>query len=93
VTTSRARTIWAIAGGGAAAAAVLFLAFVPGLADPSHHLPFLSVAAMFAIAEIAVVPLEVGSQSHTYSLVEVPLVLGLLTLQPKLLPSCAANRP
>ena len=84
MSANRSRLIWAIAAGVAAATALLYLAFVPGLATPIHHLPFLSVAAMFAIAEIAVVSLEVGSQSHTYSLVEVPLVLGLLTLQPKL---------
>ena len=82
---NRSGLIWGIAGGMAAVAAGLFLAFVQKLATPSHHLPFLSVAAMFAIAEIAVVSLDVGSQSHTYSLVEVPLVLGLVTLQPKLL--------
>jgi diguanylate cyclase (GGDEF)-like protein len=81
----RARLIWGISGAGAVLTGLLFLAFVETLAAPSHHLPFLGVAAMFAIAAIAVVPLEVGSQRHPFSLVEVPLVLGLLTLQPKLL--------
>ena len=81
----RARLIWGISGGAAVVAGLLFLAVVLKLASPAHHLPFLGVAAMFAIAEIAVVPLEVGSRSHTFSLVEVPLVLGLLTLEPKML--------
>lgn len=79
---SRVRLIWLITGAGATIATSLFVLLVKGLPGPGHHLPLLLVVAMFAISEVAVVHVEVGSETHRYSLVEVPLVLGLLALQP-----------
>lgn len=85
VTPHRARLIWSITAAGAVIAAAAYLVAVRTLPEPRHQLPFLLIAAMFAIAEVAVVHVEVGSQTHTYSLVEVPLVLGLLYLDPRFL--------
>jgi len=50
------------------------------------HIPFaLLLVALFAAAEIFVVHFEFRRDSHTFSLVEVPLVLGLLFAQPALI--------
>lgn len=80
----RAGSVWIVTAAGTVAAAGLFGSLVWGLATPAHHLPFLPLMALFAVAEMAVVHLEVGSRTYTYSPVEVPLVLALLTLQPRL---------
>lgn len=78
----RARLIWSVTGAGVVTSAVLLTLLVRGLSAPPHHLSFLLVAGLFAAAEVAIVRVEVGSRPHTYSLIEVPLVLGLLTMRP-----------
>jgi diguanylate cyclase (GGDEF)-like protein len=77
--------IWSIAGAGAVVASTIYLTFVRSLPAPHQRLPFFLIAALFAVAEVAVAHVEVGSQSYGYSLVEAPLVLGLLYLGPRYL--------
>jgi diguanylate cyclase (GGDEF)-like protein len=82
VTRNRARLIWAASTIGSAIAAVLLFTAVRALPAPSHRLPFLALVALFALTEVAVVHFDMGSQSHTFSLVEAPLVLGLVAERP-----------
>ena len=62
-------------------------AFVVANLAPLHRasLPFLALVSLFAMAEIFVVHFELGRESHTFSLVEIPIVLGLLFVDPLLL--------
>lgn len=82
VTAGRARLIWGVSAIGGALALVVVLTSVRSLPAPPHHFPFLVLIGLFALSDLAVVHVEVGSQSHTFSLVEVPLVLGLLAERP-----------
>jgi diguanylate cyclase (GGDEF)-like protein len=47
-----------------------------------YSIPFIALAAFFAMSEIFVVHFEFGRESHTFSLVELPLVIGLLFARP-----------
>jgi diguanylate cyclase (GGDEF)-like protein len=46
------------------------------------HLPWWSLAVGFAATEIFVIHLERGRETHTFSLVEIPLVVGLYLASP-----------
>lgn len=54
---------------------------LPRIATPLH-LPWPLIAAMFVFAEIYVVHLEFRREAHSFSLSELPLVLGLFFLEP-----------
>lgn len=82
MTPEAARKIWALIVAGAAIALVLGLTAVRSLPQPGHHVPFWVLIVLFGVSEIAVVHIESRSQTHTYSLVEVPIVLGLLAVSP-----------
>jgi diguanylate cyclase (GGDEF)-like protein len=69
----------ALAGAGAALAWLAQGAAPPPL-EP--ELPLLVLVAMFALAEIAVVHLPLGRETHSVSVAEVPLVLGLAMADP-----------
>src|SRR4051812_12230318 len=47
---------------------------------PPFHIPWVLFAAMFALSEVFVVHLHLKRETHTLSLNEVPVVLGLFFL-------------
>ena len=53
--------------------------------------PWLVVAALFAAAESRVVHVHVGGDAHSFSLGEVPLVIGLFALEPAALVAAAVT--
>jgi diguanylate cyclase (GGDEF)-like protein len=82
--------IWALTAAGAAVAVILAFTAVRGLPVPQHNVPFWVLIILFTLAEIVVVHIESRSQTHTYSLVEAPIVLGLLAAHPLTLLGCQA---
>jgi hypothetical protein len=82
MSADRVRRIWLLIAAGAACATALYVAIVRQLPAPRHHISFALLTCLFGFAEIAVVHVECRSQTHTFSLVEVPLVLGLLAGRP-----------
>jgi diguanylate cyclase (GGDEF)-like protein len=66
----------------AAGAALVLATADRGQPPTGHHLPLLLLVCLFAVSDLAVFRLELGSIRPTLTLVEVPLVLGLLTLPP-----------
>jgi diguanylate cyclase (GGDEF)-like protein len=76
------RSIWTITVVGGLVAAAVFLLFVRTVPAPGRHLPIFLLIALFAVSEIAVVQVEVGSKVTTHSFVEIPLVLGLVATTP-----------
>jgi diguanylate cyclase (GGDEF)-like protein len=82
VSSGRAGRIWAITAGVAAGAALVLATADRGQPPTGHHLPLLLLTCLFAVSDLAVFRLELGSIRPTLTLVEVPLVLGLLTLPP-----------
>ncbi|MGH2755743.1 MAG: putative bifunctional diguanylate cyclase/phosphodiesterase [Actinomycetota bacterium] len=79
--------VWAFSACLAAAGGGLFLTIVRDLdpPDPPFQIPFLVLAVLFFLGEIAVVHLHLRSQVYTWSLTEVPMVLGLFFVRPSLL--------
>ncbi len=77
--------IWLFSGLVAAAAAALYLTAVPDLVvgPPPVDVPWWVVAAGFAAAERWVVHLHFRRSTHSLSLGELPLVVGLLFLAPQ----------
>src|SRR5436305_1832174 len=63
---------------------VVALAVVPGLAEVrnDHVLRWWVLVPAFALAETLVVHLELRNEAHTFTLVEVPLLLGLCFASP-----------
>ena len=55
------------------------------LKTPPQMMAIVVVPVLFGLAEVFVAHIEVRGQAHTFSLVELPLVLGLLFLRPALL--------
>ncbi len=82
----RSRRVWSATGALAGVVAVLYATVVRDLPAPRHHVAPYLLALLFGLAEVAVVHVESRSQTHTYSLVEVPLILGLLAAPPSVLP-------
>ncbi|MDT7570549.1 MAG: hypothetical protein QOE05_723 [Actinomycetota bacterium] len=80
----RLRRVWALTACLAAAAAVLHVVGVLGQPSPLLHgtAPWLALAALFALAESAVVHVTIGREAHTISFSELPFVLGLFLLPP-----------
>jgi len=54
----------------------------PSLLDEFRSLPWWALAVLFAVTEIGVVNLRIRKQSHSLSLSEVPLVMGLFLATP-----------
>jgi signal transduction histidine kinase len=78
------RRVWFLNAGLALTAGVLYAAAVHGLGPIgySHRLPWWAVALGFAATEILVVHLQYRREAHTFSLSEIPLVVGLFVLAP-----------
>src|SRR4051812_6034770 len=81
---SGALKIWLLSGVLAALALVLFGAVVVGIAPLAapFSLPWWLLAIGFYLAETNVVHLEFRRQAHTFSLSEIPFVLGLVFATP-----------
>src|SRR3954451_14376241 len=81
---SGALKIWLLSGVLAALALVLFGAVVVGIASLAapFSLPWWLLAIGFYLAETNVVHLEFRRQAHTFSLSEIPFVLGLVFATP-----------
>jgi diguanylate cyclase (GGDEF)-like protein len=79
----RSAGIWLLSAG-AAAAAVAVLTSALRLPEPLQTLsiPWWALAIGFFLAEFAVVHVHIRRETHTVSLSEVPLVLGLFALSP-----------
>lgn len=81
---SRRQRVWLLTGALAAVALAVHLLVVARLdavAAPIR-LPWWALAAMFALAEILVVHIELRRDAHSFSLSEIPLVLGLVFSTP-----------
>jgi signal transduction histidine kinase len=65
----------------AGAVYLLWVRHTPGLAGP-QRIPWWVMAAMFALAEISVVHFQLRREAHSFSLSEIPLVLGLFFTSP-----------
>jgi diguanylate cyclase (GGDEF)-like protein len=79
--------VWVLNGLMVAAGAALFFGPVKSLTpfDAPFRFPWWSLAAMFLLAEIYVVHLQFRRDAHSFSLGEVPLVLGLFFATPVVL--------
>jgi diguanylate cyclase (GGDEF)-like protein len=84
LTFSGPRGVWLLSATLASAAAAVYLAglmHLPALAAPLA-LDWWVVAAGFAVAEILVVHLQFRRDTHSFSLSEIPLIVGLYFLRP-----------
>jgi diguanylate cyclase (GGDEF)-like protein len=84
VTITGPRSVWVLSGTLTTAAVALFLLGVHGLGPVSAplRLDWWIVAAGFAIAEVLVVHLRFRRDTHSFSLSEIPLIVGLYFLRP-----------
>jgi GGDEF domain-containing protein len=80
---SPAAATWTLAVVIASVAAALYALLVVHLSPPHHTLPIGLFVALFAAAEVFVVHVEFRKDAHTFSLVDVPLVLGLFFASPR----------
>jgi diguanylate cyclase (GGDEF)-like protein len=79
----RLASIWLLTGALAMAALAIYQTLVPnGSVVLPGGPPWWLVVVLFAFAEIFVVHLKVRRDTHTFSLSEIPLVLGLFFLSP-----------
>ncbi|MEX2458912.1 MAG: ATP-binding protein [Actinomycetota bacterium] len=78
------RRVWLLNAALALIAGVLYATVVHGLApiEFTHRLPWWLVALGFAATEVLVVHLQYRREAHTFSLSEMPLVVGLFVLAP-----------
>jgi hypothetical protein len=81
---SGAQRVWLLSVGMSAVAAALYLGPIRRLDAPvdAFHLPWWSLAIMFAVVEVFVVHLEFRRNAITFSPSEIPLVLGLFFTDP-----------
>jgi diguanylate cyclase (GGDEF)-like protein len=77
------RTVLLSLGLVAAALALLHPALASRPVDHGTALTWWELSGVFALAEVLVFHVEVSSEAYTFSLSEVPLVLGLLFVQPR----------
>jgi diguanylate cyclase (GGDEF)-like protein len=84
VTITGPRSVWVLSGALAAAAVALFVLGVHGLGPVRAplRLDWWVVAAGFATAEVLVVHLRFRRDTHSFSLSEIPLIVGLYFLRP-----------
>ncbi len=77
------RRVWALNAALVAAAAVLFFGIVVNLPSPNLPLvPWWALAVLFFISEIAVVHVQIRREANTFSLNELPLIVGLYFTSP-----------
>ena len=91
VSDVRGRSIWALIGAAALVAAAVEWFLVVPYADHGRDWPLLwpvVVAVGFLLAELLVVHLRIGGEAYAFSLMEIPLVLGLFFVRPDLLVAC-----
>jgi len=77
--------VWLLNGGLAIVATVAYVLLVGHLAPPRttlSHVPWPVLASLFGAAEIFVVHLRFRHDAHTFSLSEIPLVIGLFCAGP-----------
>ena len=74
--------VWTLSVALAVAAAGLAYWLAPVATAPGLHLPWWLLAAAFAATELGVVHIHVRRSSHSMTLGEIPLVLGLLFASP-----------
>ncbi|HEY7874378.1 MAG TPA: ATP-binding protein [Actinomycetota bacterium] len=76
--------VWLLNVGLAAVATLIYVLFVRDLTSLAHpmHIPWPLLAAGFYFAEVYVVHLQVRRDAHSFSLSEIPLVLGLFFSSP-----------
>ena len=80
--------VWALTAllaGGAGALIALVLRHIPALDGVPVHVPWWMLALLFALAEIFVIHLQFRRDAHSFSLNEIPLVLGLFFASPLVL--------
>lgn len=80
--------VWALVAAltvSAAAISLLLVADLPGAPLDSVALPWPALLIGFALAELCVVHVRLGKQMHSFSLDEIPLVLGLFFADPFIL--------
>ena len=84
VTTPRTQPVWLVVAAFGAAAAAVTGFVLPALpsAPLAGGLPWPVLLAGFALAELGVVHIRLGKQLRSFSLDEIPLVLGLFFLDP-----------
>ncbi|MGH2699388.1 MAG: putative bifunctional diguanylate cyclase/phosphodiesterase [Actinomycetota bacterium] len=82
--------LWLLVGVIGASALTLFLWHVSALASTSSEIriPWWALLALFAVSEVAVVHVFFGGEAHSFSLSEVPLVLGLFFADPVTVVAC-----
>ena len=85
---SRTDSVWGLIVGVWLAAGLLWALVPPvndlGLSSWSNPEAFLLLAGLFSLTEVFVVHVQFRRDSHTFSLVEVPLVVGLLFASPNI---------
>jgi signal transduction histidine kinase len=77
--------VWLLSVGVAGAAAALCLGVDAARAAPTNNpfeIPWWSIAGLFLLAEVCVVHLQFRREAYSFSLSEIPLVLGLFFLSP-----------
>ncbi|MEP6666498.1 MAG: hypothetical protein ABJA81_08640, partial [Nocardioidaceae bacterium] len=83
------RSVWGLTAAIAATALLLQLGVVSPLATsartPPWHLPLITVAIGFGLAEVFVVRMRLGRNAYAFSLSEIPLIVGLFFAPPDLL--------
>src|SRR5918992_3291108 len=81
---SGAQRVWLLSVGMSALAGALYLGPIRRLDAPvdAFHLPWWSLAIMFAVVEVFVVHLEFRRNAISFSPSEIPLVLGLFFTDP-----------
>ena len=83
---SRSIAVWALTTGIALLAVGLHLWWLAGLrpASPGLHLPWWSLAVLFAIAESCVAHVEFRREAHSFSLSEIVFTVGLFLSDPSI---------
>jgi signal transduction histidine kinase len=76
--------VWILNGCLASVTAILFTTAVRGIGAPPapFHIPWWVLAALFCVADILVVHMQFHRNSYSFSMSEVPLVLGLFYSKP-----------
>ena len=77
--------VWLLTSFMAAAAVVVFVLFTrdaPGLEGASVHVPWWILAILFCLVEIFVIHIQFRRDAHSFSLSEVPLVVGFFFTEP-----------
>lgn len=76
--------VWALAGGIAGASLFVYLAWVRDLPtlEPPVHFPWWILVGIYYVAEVMIVHLQIRREAYTFSLGEIPLVLGLYFVSP-----------